>query len=102
MDLALISFDEPAEVRTFEKGRFEVYRVGPMTLGRATYVTFTSSSAVRFFLEAGGRVPDEARVVSIGPVTSETAGGRGLTVDSEARKHDIDGLVDAILEDAAR
>ena len=71
-------------------------------LGRATYVTFTSSSAVRFFLEAGGRVPDEARVVSIGPVTSETAGGRGLTVDAEARKHDIDGLVDAILEDAAR
>ncbi len=37
MDLALIAFDEPAEVRTFEKGRFEVYRVGPMTLGRATY-----------------------------------------------------------------
>jgi hypothetical protein len=37
MDLTLISFGEPAEVRRFEKGRFEVYRVGPMTLGRATY-----------------------------------------------------------------
>lgn len=24
-------------MRTFEKGRFELYRVGPMTLGRATY-----------------------------------------------------------------
>ena len=24
-------------MRTFAKGRFEVYRVGPMTLGRATY-----------------------------------------------------------------
>jgi quercetin dioxygenase-like cupin family protein len=24
-------------VRTFEKGRFELYRVGPMTIGRATY-----------------------------------------------------------------
>jgi quercetin dioxygenase-like cupin family protein len=36
-DLSLVSLDEPAEVRTFEKGRFEVYRVGPMTLGRATY-----------------------------------------------------------------
>ena len=29
VDLELISFDEPAEVRQFEKGRFEVYRVGP-------------------------------------------------------------------------
>jgi quercetin dioxygenase-like cupin family protein len=37
MDLELINFDSPTEVRTFEKGRFELYRVGPMTLGRATY-----------------------------------------------------------------
>jgi quercetin dioxygenase-like cupin family protein len=37
MDLTLISFDDPSETRTFEKGRFELYRVGPMTLGRATY-----------------------------------------------------------------
>lgn len=37
MDLALISLDEPHEVRTFEKGRFELYRVGPTTIGRATY-----------------------------------------------------------------
>jgi quercetin dioxygenase-like cupin family protein len=37
MDLTLVSLDEPAEVRTFTKGRFELYRVGPMTLGRATY-----------------------------------------------------------------
>jgi quercetin dioxygenase-like cupin family protein len=37
MDLSLVNFDDPVEVRTFEKGRFEVYSVGPMTLGRATY-----------------------------------------------------------------
>jgi quercetin dioxygenase-like cupin family protein len=37
MDLTLINLTEPSEVREFEKGRFEVYRVGPMTLGRATY-----------------------------------------------------------------
>jgi len=37
VDLQLVSFDEPVEVRTFEKGRFELYRVGPMALGRATY-----------------------------------------------------------------
>ena len=37
MDLQLIDFDSPSETREFEKGRFEVYEVGPMTLGRATY-----------------------------------------------------------------
>ena len=37
MDLTLIDFDSPTEVREFDKGRFEVYQVGPMTLGRATY-----------------------------------------------------------------
>jgi len=35
--LTLIALDEPTEVRTFHKGRFEVYAVGPMTIGRATY-----------------------------------------------------------------
>ena len=37
MDLSLINLNEPGEVRTFEKGRFEVYEIGPMTVGRATY-----------------------------------------------------------------
>ena len=37
MDLTLINFDRPTEVRTFDKGRFELYKVGPTTLGRATY-----------------------------------------------------------------
>jgi quercetin dioxygenase-like cupin family protein len=37
MHLELVNFDNPTEVRTFEKGRFELYSVGPATLGRATY-----------------------------------------------------------------
>jgi quercetin dioxygenase-like cupin family protein len=37
MDLQLINFQSPTEVRTFDKGRFELYQIGPMTLGRATY-----------------------------------------------------------------
>ena len=37
LPLALVNFDSPDEVRTFPLGRFEVYTVGPMTLGRATY-----------------------------------------------------------------
>jgi len=30
-------FDETDEVRTFEKGKFELVRIGGMTIGRATY-----------------------------------------------------------------
>jgi quercetin dioxygenase-like cupin family protein len=37
MDLTLLNLGEPSETRTFEKGRFDVYQVGPATLGRATY-----------------------------------------------------------------
>jgi uroporphyrinogen III methyltransferase/synthase len=41
-------------------------------------------------------------VVSIGPVTSATAREHGLEVHVEAERHDIDGVVDALVEDAAR
>jgi len=30
-------FDRPDEVRTFEKGRFEIVRIGGLTIGRAIY-----------------------------------------------------------------
>jgi uroporphyrinogen III methyltransferase/synthase len=68
----------------------------------ADYVTFTSSSTVRFFVEAGGSAGNGTRVVSIGPVTSATAREHGLDVAVEADQHDIDGLVAALLADAAR
>jgi uroporphyrinogen III methyltransferase/synthase len=98
----------------------------------ADYVTFTSSSTVRYFLQAargvgerggdsgavGGsegeqdgdsRVADPVatgavlspttRIVSIGPVTSATLREHGLEPHVEAQRHDIDGLVDALLAD---
>jgi len=37
MDLSLLNVAAPTETRTFERGRFELYSVGPMTIGRATY-----------------------------------------------------------------
>ncbi|HEX5713092.1 MAG TPA: uroporphyrinogen-III C-methyltransferase, partial [Solirubrobacterales bacterium] len=59
----------------------------------ADYVTFTSSSTVTNLTEAlGDRFPPSARIVSIGPVTSETARAAGLEVAVEAQQHDIDGL----------
>jgi uroporphyrinogen-III synthase len=72
-------------------------------LAAADYVTFTSSSTVRFLLEAIGgveRFPSQARVVSIGPVTSRTARDLGLEVHVEAERHDVDGVVQALLSDA--
>jgi uroporphyrinogen III methyltransferase/synthase len=73
-------------------------------VGRADYVTFTASSTVDALLvaldAAGVSFPAGARVVSIGPVTSATARERGLDVAVEADRHDIDGLVSALLADA--
>ncbi|HEX3041778.1 MAG TPA: uroporphyrinogen-III C-methyltransferase [Solirubrobacterales bacterium] len=67
----------------------------------ADYVTFTSSSTVTNLTEAlGDRFPRDARIVSIGPITSETIRARGLEVDVEAERHDIDGLLEALLADA--
>jgi uroporphyrinogen III methyltransferase/synthase len=69
----------------------------------ADYVTFTSSSTVRFMFEAiDGRVQLRARLVSIGPVTTEALRERGLDPDVVAKRHDIDGLVEALLADAGR
>jgi uroporphyrinogen III methyltransferase/synthase len=68
----------------------------------ADYITFTSSSTVRNLVSAlDGRLPADARIVSIGPVTSQAAREAGLEVDVEAQRHDVDGLLEALLADAA-
>jgi uroporphyrinogen III methyltransferase / synthase len=80
----------------------------------ADYIAFTSSSTVRFFLEAidAARAGDGhsieprhgisegTRIVSIGPVTSETLRENGLEPQVQAERHDIDGLLDSLLADA--
>jgi uroporphyrinogen III methyltransferase/synthase len=87
---------------------YETVREAPQpaaleALDTADYVTFTSSSTVRNLLDAvGARFPRWARVVSIGPITSQTARELGLEVHVEAERHDIEGLVEALVADAAR
>jgi uroporphyrinogen III methyltransferase/synthase len=69
----------------------------------ADYVTFTSSSTVRFFLQAAGgdaRLAPHTRVVSIGPVTSEALRASGIEPHVEAERHDVEGLLRALLADA--
>ncbi|MGQ0561400.1 MAG: uroporphyrinogen-III synthase [Gemmatimonadota bacterium] len=58
-------------------------------------ITFTSGSAVRYFVESmGGAVP--VPVAVIGPVTADEARQRKLDVRIEAEPHTIAGLVSAI------
>jgi uroporphyrinogen III methyltransferase/synthase len=67
----------------------------------ADFITFTSSSTVRNFMAARPNgIPESARIISIGPITSEAIREAGLTVDVEAERHDIAGLVAALLDAA--
>jgi quercetin dioxygenase-like cupin family protein len=69
MDLTLVNFDSPSETRVFQKGRFEVYEVGPMTLGRATY-----EPGWRWSEHVGGASGDAScRVEHVGLVLSGRA-----------------------------
>jgi uroporphyrinogen III methyltransferase / synthase len=72
-------------------------------VSEADYVTFTSSSTVKFFWDAVGEQPTlRGRVVSIGPVTSSMLRERGVEPDVEASRHDIDGLIEALVADVRR
>jgi uroporphyrinogen III methyltransferase/synthase len=66
----------------------------------ADYVTFTSSSTVKYWCEAVAGASVSARLVSIGPVTSSALRERGLEPSVEAARHDIDGLIEALVDDA--
>jgi uroporphyrinogen III methyltransferase / synthase len=98
------------------------------TARESDYVTFTSSSTVRHFVRAasactgaastsGADPPSESgatddvdaalglspsmRIVSIGPVTSDALRAHGLRPDVEADPYDVEGMIDALLADAA-
>ena len=96
-----------AQVDVLELYETVAQPLSPDTLAKcrtADYITFTSSSTVRYFLQAAGGRADlsgETRIASIGPVTSDALREHGLAPDVEAARHDIDGLIDALLADAA-
>jgi uroporphyrinogen III methyltransferase/synthase len=65
------------------------------------YVTFTSSSTVKNFVEMldAQNLLDllkGVKLVSIGPITSQSARDLDLTIDIEASEYTIDGLVEAL------
>ncbi len=70
-------------------------------------ITFTSSSTVANFVRAfpDDKLPavlGDAEVACMGPVTADTARKLGLRVDIVAREYTTHGLVQAIVESAAR
>lgn len=69
-------------------------------IGSVDYVTFASSSAVKAYL-AMVEDPEKytGRYISIGPVTTKTAGKAGISIDRTAVTYTARGLVDAMIED---
>ena len=63
----------------------------------ADAITFTSSSTVERFVRLAGRAALPPAVISIGPITSETARSLDVTVTVEADPHTLDGLIDAVV-----
>jgi uroporphyrinogen III methyltransferase/synthase len=74
-----------------------------LEVGEVDCVTFTASSTVENFVGAFGegearRLLSGTRVACIGPITADTARGRGIRVDVEAREYTIPGLVEAVAD----
>ncbi len=74
--------------------------------GKIDYITFTSSSTVKNFVKMLGKENlhrlKDAKLVSIGPITSKTIEGYGLNVHKEAENYTIDGVVNCIINDERR
>lgn len=69
-----------------------------LAAGTVDFVTFTSASAVRAYVDAvGPELAAMAPSVTIGPVTSDAAREAGLTVAHEAETSTIPGLVQAVV-----
>lgn len=64
----------------------------------ADVVTFTSSSTVDHFFDMDLPWPDGCLAASIGPVTGKTLSEHGHPPDIEASRHDIPGLIEAIVD----
>ena len=68
LETVLKRFEDPDEVRTFEKGRFELVHIGGMTIGRATYEPgwkwslHVGPGVRRITLQRGARWPGPLRL----------------------------------------
>ena len=69
----------------------------------ANYITFASSSTVTNFVEIIGQENidklNKLKVISIGPITTQTAKDLNISIYKEADIATIDGMIDCIMND---
>ncbi len=87
---------------TYTTKRYVDTQLDPNTLREADAVCFTSSSTAKNFVESYGLESLPSLVISIGPITSQTLRALGVSDISEAKVHDLDGLLRALVEAVAR
>jgi uroporphyrinogen-III synthase len=98
--------EDGLRAKGWEVQRVDAYRTVPRPVPTelaqrardADAIAFTSASTVRSFVTAAGAGGVPPVVVCIGPVTAEAARESGLAVAAVAARHDLDGLVDAVVE----
>jgi uroporphyrinogen III methyltransferase/synthase len=93
--------------RTVRPERLAEPAVRAIESGRPVWVTFTSSSTVRNFVELAGpalleRAGAACRFASIGPITTATARELGIRIEVESEEHTLPALVKAIAASAGR
>lgn len=96
---------DPVDVAAYKTTRpagFPDTVMHDLAAGRIDLLAFASSSTVANFVDLVGDQPWSGHVVSIGPVTTQTAVELGLTVAAEADPHTIEGLVATLTEVARR
>ncbi len=77
--------------------------LGKLKENKVDYITFTSSSTVKNFIESIGTentgLLDKAKCISIGPITSNTAKELGVNIYREAEEYSIKGVLEAIIKE---
>lgn len=110
-DIASPTLPELLRERGYEPVTIDAYVTGQpdglppaaaarLEAGEVDLLAFTSSSTVRNFVELTAELDWSGRVVSIGPVTTETCRELGIEVAVEATQHDLAGLVGALVDAA--
>ena len=71
--------------------------------GEVDYITFTSSSTVTNFVDLIGKENidklNKLKIISIGPITTQTAERLKLNVYKESEVATIDAMIDTIIND---
>lgn len=99
----ICTVDEIPIYETLREDRTDIDVADMLKNGQIDYITFTSSTTAKYFVEKLGAdnvdLAKNATCVSIGPQTSKQMRELGLSVDIEAETYTIDGLLDAIMQD---